>query len=163
MAHEMGHSIADDYQRQAGNSYRDNPEHINEMQAYLTQNILWDYLRKHPDQAIADAAEKHFSSTMKMAIQNLPSRSDINDRPVGLLTVLGLYNRVRDENLDMRRKVSETLFGNYGTKNINQVLFVAGVKDQNDLDALAKDAVKASLPNEGDTALVQKQNHFLPK
>ena len=64
LAHELGHAIADDYQNEAGFSYRDNPTHMNETQAYLTQHIAYDYLRNHSDTEISNAADIEYQKEM---------------------------------------------------------------------------------------------------
>ncbi|MEZ0261016.1 MAG: GNAT family N-acetyltransferase [Alphaproteobacteria bacterium] len=61
LAHELGHAVADDMQNKSGHSYRDNPQHMQEVQAYLVQSIVTQALRDNPDPAIARAAQQHFS------------------------------------------------------------------------------------------------------
>lgn len=72
LAHELGHAIADDLQRDAGNSYKANPAHMAETQAYLIQNIIYDYLKAHPDKNIAAAAESYFTGDMGRHMYDLP-------------------------------------------------------------------------------------------
>ncbi|MDB5491744.1 MAG: putative peptidase oligoendopeptidase-related clade 3 [Micavibrio sp.] len=72
MAHEIGHSIADDCAREAGGSFRNTPEHLNEFQAYLPQQIACDALINNPDPQVAEAAKRHYSALMTENIYNLP-------------------------------------------------------------------------------------------
>ncbi len=70
LAHELGHAIADDYGHEAGHSYRNNPEHMQETQAYFVQSILYDHLSRIPE--LAQAAEQHFTATMTKNLYNVP-------------------------------------------------------------------------------------------
>lgn len=72
MAHEIGHAIADDIQRENGHSYKTNPEHLQETQAYFTQHILYNHLKQSDDPSIRDAAEKHYTATMTRNLYRLP-------------------------------------------------------------------------------------------
>lgn len=57
MAHEAGHALADASRHTA-------PVHMQETQAYLTQNILYGYLGRHPDASIRSAAQAHAAHTI---------------------------------------------------------------------------------------------------
>ncbi|MEZ0226168.1 MAG: GNAT family N-acetyltransferase [Alphaproteobacteria bacterium] len=78
MAHELGHAVADDWLQQGGKfKATANPAHMAETQAYFTQNILYDYIRKHPElnekyPGITDAAESHFQKTLKANLDLVP-------------------------------------------------------------------------------------------
>ncbi len=73
LAHEVGHSIADDYIRgREGVKFGDNPKYLDEFQAYVTQNIMYDYLKQHKDPAIARAAEQHYTATMAQNLYQIP-------------------------------------------------------------------------------------------
>lgn len=141
MAHELGHAIADDYGHEAGMTYRDNSAHLLEMQAYLSQHIVYDYLKNHSDPTIADAAKRHFAATMTYNLQDLPDRQAMDDRPMSILTTLGLYNHIKAQDSDAKKDASETLLGRNGPKNINEVLAVAGVENK----ALARSAIQSSI------------------
>jgi hypothetical protein len=137
MAHELGHAIADDYGREAGNTYKDNPGHIAEMQAYLTQHILYDYLKRHPDKTIAAAAQGHFDATLAYNLNDIKTNPAMQDRPASILTARGLYDHLGGQNIETRRQVSEALLGREGSKNINEVLAAAGFKTNDDMKVFA--------------------------
>lgn len=71
LAHELGHAIADDYQREAGHDFETNPTHMIETQAYLVQNIVYNHLKDHPDKNIATAAERYAATEMARNIYDL--------------------------------------------------------------------------------------------
>ncbi|MEK7801420.1 MAG: hypothetical protein AAB276_03100, partial [Pseudomonadota bacterium] len=95
MAHELGHAIADDYGRETGKTYRDNPTHIVEMQAYLTQHIIYDYLKHHQDANIADSACRHFDVTMTQNLNDLRNNPSMEGRPMSILIIRGLHDHLR--------------------------------------------------------------------
>jgi hypothetical protein len=72
LAHELGHALADDTQVKAGRSYRDNPKHMEEIQAYIVQGIVAQGLRNHPDPAIAKAAQQHFAGDIAKQVAAYP-------------------------------------------------------------------------------------------
>lgn len=72
LAHEVGHSIADDYAREAGGSFRNTPGHLNEFQAYLPQQILYGSLMQNPDPEIAEAGRRQYLATIATSLYNLP-------------------------------------------------------------------------------------------
>jgi hypothetical protein len=72
LAHEVGHSIADDYAREAGGSYQNTPGHLNEFQAYLPQQIIYDSLMLSSDPETAEAAKRQYLATMATSLYNLP-------------------------------------------------------------------------------------------
>lgn len=142
MAHEMGHAIADDYQREAGHSYLDNPEHMKETQAYLTQHILYDYLRHHPDKTIAQAADQHFTATMTGSLHDMSDNERLHERPMGLLTALGVVDHLKDQELSTKRRTSEALLGRHGPQGISEVLATAGIERTGDMEKLARATVR---------------------
>lgn len=71
LAHELGHALADDLQLAAGYSYRDNPVHMQETQAYLVQNIVLDRLRAHENPEIAIAANRSYTADMTRNLYDL--------------------------------------------------------------------------------------------
>jgi len=151
MAHETGHAIADDYQREAGMTYRDNPRHLPEMQAYLVQHIVYDHLKQHDDPSVSSAAQRHFETTMQHNIAGLRHDQTMYGRPMSILTSLGLYNHLVPQDGDARKTVSEALLGRSGPKNINEVIAASGIK----ISDLSRSAIKASIsPNERPAALV---------
>ena len=145
MAHELGHAIADDYGREAGHTYRDNPQHIAEMQAYLAQHVLYDHLKRHPDATIADAARRHFDATMTQNLKDLQSDHAMEGRPMGILTIRGLHDHLRQQDQETRHQVSAVLLGRKGPKNINETLAAAGLESQDDLKTLAQSATRISI------------------
>ncbi len=145
MAHEIGHAIADDYGREAGHSYRDNPSHLPETQAYLLQHVMYDYLIDgQGDAEIAASARQHSGATLRDAIMRLPQESEMEDRPMSLLVALGLHDRLQDASPFARRLASEALLGRTGPKNINEVLAIAGVMTETDLEQFAQQAIRAA-------------------
>lgn len=72
LAHELGHAIADDYQLASRHTYRDNPKHMAETQAYLVQSIVTAALQTHPDPEIAAAAQHHFTDELAGQIYAYP-------------------------------------------------------------------------------------------
>ncbi len=142
MAHEMGHAIADDYQREAGHSYRDNPQHMQETQAYLTQHILYDHLRRHPDRTIAQAVDQHFTVTMAGSLRDMSDNERLHVRPMGLLTALGIVDHLKEQDLRTKQRTSETLLGRQGPKGINEVLATAGIERAGDMEKLARTAIR---------------------
>ena len=70
LAHELGHLIADDLAVQSGMHPK---SHMFEIQGFLTQNILYDYLINHqPDGELQEAAREHFNAEITRAIYTLP-------------------------------------------------------------------------------------------
>jgi len=47
LAHELGHAIAGDVQKENGHSFRDFSNDEMEQQAYFTQHVVSQYLREH--------------------------------------------------------------------------------------------------------------------
>ena len=72
LAHELGHAVADDMQIKAGHTYRDNPQHMQEMQAYIVQSIVNLGLRDNPDPAIAKAAQQHLNHEISKQVAAYP-------------------------------------------------------------------------------------------
>ncbi|MCK5374223.1 MAG: hypothetical protein KAJ40_02975 [Alphaproteobacteria bacterium] len=72
IAHELGHLIADDYRNKAGFSYHDEKQHMFEVQAFFTQNILYDYLKTHPDPNLSQASQSHFIGEITSSFYSLP-------------------------------------------------------------------------------------------
>ncbi len=79
LAHELGHAIADDYQREAGNDFETNPTHMIETQAYLVQNIVYNHLKSHPDKNIATAAQRFSTAEMTKNIYDMSLAQAAND------------------------------------------------------------------------------------
>jgi hypothetical protein len=73
LAHELGHSMADDFIRDdAGNKFGNNPKHLDEFQAYFIQNIVAEDLKRNADPVLARAAKEHFDATMATNLCQLP-------------------------------------------------------------------------------------------
>ena len=79
LAHELGHAIADDYQREAGNDFETNPTHMIETQAYLVQNLVYNHLKSHPDKNIATAAQRFSTAEMTKNIYDMSLAQAAND------------------------------------------------------------------------------------
>jgi hypothetical protein len=90
-AHELGHSIGDDYLRQTTKldqgktvncTHNDNPVHMQETQAYFTQSILYGYIQKHSAElegkfpGITKAAEDHLRAQADVYLQRFPIAID---------------------------------------------------------------------------------------
>lgn len=71
LGHETGHGIADDYVTEHGERSGDFRESVPETQAYFIQHIVYDYLKRHPDKGLSEAAGKHFDATMSRNMTNL--------------------------------------------------------------------------------------------
>jgi len=104
LAHELGHAIADDYQNDAGHSYKDNPKHMEETQAYFVQNIIYDHLKKQDDPKIAKAAEQF--SAMETA-------SNIYDLNISLVAMDALKGLEQGKNIDAPAIFEERLGSNW--------------------------------------------------
>lgn len=74
LAHELGHAIADDDQQAARRSYRDNPRHMEETQAYLVQSIVTLALAdpRNPDKSLAAAAQRHMADELAGQVYAYP-------------------------------------------------------------------------------------------
>jgi len=214
LAHELGHALADDSQIAAGHSYRDNPEHMQETQAYLVQNIVLDRLRAHENPEIATAANRSYAADMTRnlydlslsmaakdaldafnenrdinpahvfeerfgknweqfiqqdeaalnvfeAISNLPISTDeqrpkliralqdeftrIHFRPMAIMTGSAFASHLWNQNLQTRSTITETVFGGYGPKKIEDALQIAGINDQEKIQALAHSTIQQSI------------------
>lgn len=142
MAHEAGHALADDTLRQAGHDYRRNPSHLPEIQAYMLQNVMYDYLiNRQDDPALAAAAQAHFAATMTDAVIRLPEETEMEARPMSLLVARGFYDHVAAQPLLMRRAALTDLLGGNGPKNITEVLAASGIITPADMERLAQSAV----------------------
>lgn len=74
-AHELGHLFADDTLNALDLSYSSNKRHMQEVQGYFTQALLYDYLSTHADPALRQAGQQHF---IREVVRNL------YDIPIGL-------------------------------------------------------------------------------
>lgn len=171
LAHELGHALADDYQREFGNTYRDNPIHMEEIQAYFTQNIVRNSLKAFPDPDIAEAANQHamneFSNNIDDLKLSLATESkEIHGRPISLITSAGIINTLENaESTHANRNlyVSQVLFGNYGPQGINKTLAVIGIERTKDLNSFINKAISSIVtpkvePSLELTALPNAQN-----
>jgi len=193
LAHELGHAIADDYQREAGHDFETNPTHMIETQAYLVQNIVYQHLKSHPDQNIALAAQRFSATEMARNIYDLSlahaaqdaledfaqnktpnpaiifenrfgqgwekfvtdypaagrvfdavatlgstENSDarqklqneaqrLHERPTSILIAACIASHLETQDIEQRRKTSETVLGRHGAKNITDALEAAGL------------------------------------
>ena len=150
MAHEMGHMIADDRQREAGYTYKDNPEHLKETQAYFTQSILYNHLMRHEDVEIAAAARGHYAATMQQSIHELSDPERLHDRPMSLLSAAALVEHLQGQDLYVRQRAGEMLQGAAGPKNISEVLAAAGIERNGDMKKLAVSVIGNAVENRPD-------------
>ncbi len=142
LAHELGHAIADDNLREAGYTYRDKKRHMEETQAYFVQHILYDYLARHEDPGISDAARQHFTATMMENIHDLGNPSRLHVRPMGLLASLAIFKNLQEQDQQTRNRVSAMLLDREGPKTINEVLATAGIEYESDMKKLAGKTIK---------------------
>lgn len=70
LAHELGHALADGAQNENGFSYRTNPAHMQETQAYFVQHIAAAALCARDDPAIARAAADFARADMGVPVRD---------------------------------------------------------------------------------------------
>ena len=149
LAHELGHSIADDNLRNGGHSGADNPKHMHETQAYFTQNLLYDYIRKHPEldqkyPGIAKASEAHFAASLGENLRPFaaakPDPEKLQDRPASFLGGLALFESARDDKAQ-RAGITAAVMQAKGPATFNDTIRDAGVKTPRDLEAFTGRAV----------------------
>jgi len=200
LAHELGHAIADDNENAAGYTAKDGPAHMDELQAYYVQHIVYDALKQHPDADISTAARRHFSATMADNLYQIPvslaalqaqqnmshgrdtqpsgalkewlggdaaaftpvrdvlgeiddARSDndagklnrqierLHVRPPGILIASGLYHQAKEQDMHGRQLISDAVLSFNGPKNIREVLAIAGIERNTDMQKLARTAI----------------------
>lgn len=142
LAHELGHAIADDYQREKGNSYKSNPKHLTETHACLVQNILYAYLQDHEDPEIRAASYQHFRQTMSENLSELPDPQRTHDRPMSILTAASLVNELSSHAPEIRRNTGEMLLGRHGPTGLTDIFEAANIQTQEDIDNLAQLTVR---------------------
>lgn len=166
LAHEVGHTIADDYVREAGFTNFDVPKHMKETQAYFVQHIMYDYLSKHPDHSTAVAAQQHFTDTMsKSARLFLGNDADlIHDRPLGVFTSASVFNLALEQDEHARAQTIEAMLGRQGPKNISEVMKTVGITNQNDMELLAHAVITNTVvaPKIIEQPQQQQQRQHLP-
>jgi len=72
IAHELLHLMADDAINEIGLTYRDRKQHMNEIQAFFGQHILYDFLMDCPNNQIRDAAQGHFIGEITRNLYDIP-------------------------------------------------------------------------------------------
>jgi hypothetical protein len=158
MAHETGHTIADhNLQKDGKKKFYDNPMHMGETQAYLVQNALYGYIRRHPElndkyPGITQAAAEHASNCKNASLNHLSSgladdagMERVHFRPMAFLAASGLYNVAEAGAADTRRKVTSAVLCEDGPKNIIEALSAAGVNSPEDMQRFARVAVAETL------------------
>lgn len=75
LAHELGHLIVDDRLNEAGFYCEDSPSHMDEIQAYFTQHIMYDHLSRHSAEKLRGAGETHFIAEVTRNMYQLPIAS----------------------------------------------------------------------------------------
>lgn len=161
MAHELGHAMADDCQRAAGNSFRDNPVHLAETQAYLVQHIVYDALRGHDDPAVAQAAEAHYRATMAGIRGGLADVETLHGRPMSLLCARALLLQLQGQDDETRHRAAMMLMGGEGPVAISQIFEAAGVQTADDLARLARASWQDAAPPEPPPASGMKPAHSM--
>jgi len=143
LAHELGHAIADDIQGKAGFDYVDNPIHMEEVQAYIVQNIFRNHLMKSEESAIASQAKSDFHGEVQdykdyfdEAKTSMPAK---HGRYTSSMIARVLINALED-NESARAHVMDLVMGKYGPKNITEVLAAAGIETTAQLNELANQA-----------------------
>lgn len=82
-------------------------------------------------------------SFKEAATQKLDDRiNGLHSRPMGILLASGLATRLQGEDLETRRRVSETLLGRDGPTHINAILSEAGVESPADMGKLARETIR---------------------
>ena len=153
MAHELGHSIADENLQGGGrHTHADNPKHMQETEAYFTQNILYDYIRRHPEldktyPGITKSAEAHFAASLGENIRPFhaarPDPEKLQERPATFLAGLGLFERAKEDTKN-RAAIVAGVMQEKGPTTFNQVAAEAGVKTPRDLECFAGRAVSGA-------------------
>lgn len=146
LAHELGHAIADDYQREAGNNHADNPFHMQEIQAYLVQTVVRNKMMESPDGNVAHAAKKHFADEINDNITALKTSLDekslsVHGRPISLLVASGITEKLKE--LSSAKHAIETVLGRNGSKNINETLATIGIERESDFSSFITDTMSA--------------------
>jgi hypothetical protein len=173
LAHELGHALADGYiNENLRGKPNTTPEHMNELQAYFVQHIVYDYLRRSPDKALATAAQEHFEGTMRYNLALLPAAlpelaaqkadpqrpateppdptgpSDaiqrLHSRPASILTALALYTQA-ERNPEARHSIVEAVLGGQGPKDVVAALETAGISSPVAMNRLAAQTIKTAL------------------
>lgn len=136
LAHEVGHSIADDTMRAAGYTRTDAMCDIDEIQAYFVQKIATDYLGRSPDPAIAKSARtraeaswgKSFLTTRSANQQSATGCSaPAVERSISFYYASELCDFARKQDAESRRNITELLMGRQGPKDISEILEQAGM------------------------------------
>jgi len=136
LSHEVGHAIADNRQ----NSYRDNPIHMEETQAYFTQSIVTNHLRSiaEQDPNLAHAAQVHWHNNRINQIDDLKTALDrmserVHYRAPSALIAETLVNHLGTQNAETVRATSDMLMGGQGALGINVALSRAGIETPDNL------------------------------
>jgi hypothetical protein len=151
LAHEAGHSIADFCLRAGGRRPGDTPRHMDETQAYFTQHILYDYIRRHPGLeetylGIGRAAQACFAREAAQNLKGLADPAAAHGRPLAFFTAYALLRQTQMQTqmqaqaqaAGARRRSADALLGGSGPADIARALAWAGIEYPQDMEKLAR-------------------------
>lgn len=161
MAHEAGHAMADDnVVKPLDYKHGDNndPIHMAETQAYFAQHIVYDYLKRHPDESIADAAQGHYLSTLHDTLKIVTAATkaaaappsdardqameDLHFRPMAFLSADAVFQNVANREAPARTWTGDIMLGRYGPRNIAQIFAATGIETPAQMADLASASLK---------------------
>lgn len=135
LGHEVGHAIAYDRQNDIGNTYQENPVHMEETQAYFTQAIVTHHLCSlaETDPNLAHAAQvfwqnhraghnEDFNTAFETQSERLHYRA-----PSALLSEK-LVQHLSEQSPETIRATIDMLMGGQGPLEINAILSRAGIE-----------------------------------
>jgi hypothetical protein len=148
IGHELGHGIADELIRGKDNKkFGDNPLNLDELQAYVSQSIVYDYLRHNPDHHIAQAAERHFQATLAQHIHYLRGETgNPHLRGASFILGRGIEQYLAQLPKAKRGELLDTVFGKNGPTDIIDILGCMGIKDKTGVQAMAKKVMAELTP-----------------
>ncbi len=154
LAHELGHSIADD-NLQKGGTYKagDNKGHMQETQAYYVQNIFYGYLQKHAAEleknhaGFSAALKTHLHETLEPNISLLREENvaRLHSRPMGILAARGVYNVAEKAAPEEREKITSAIMLENAPTDIVDVLATAGIRNAAQIEGFAQSAVASAV------------------
>ena len=152
MAHELGHALADDMQRENHFSYRDNRSQMAEVQAYTVQHLVLNHLQRQgavpalaaAAKGLAQADDDRQRHDFKARLAAGDPSKTLHGRPTEYFLGKGLADTMTGMPVDQRRAVTADLMGANGGKDISHVLATAGIRDQAAMNTLADHAVSGA-------------------
>lgn len=135
LAHELGHALADDLQREAGFTHRDNPGHIEEVQAYIIQHAVYQHLTCNPsiNSDLADAAEAHYTHTLREQVHTFARHAsgspDLHYRPISFILAGTLFNVASQSRATADQELLLGTLGSRGPKSADALTVEAGLGD----------------------------------